>query len=75
MQLATIIQSAPAPMPIPASLIKIERAGTRVLPSSPLHGSFWQLTLNGTVVGWATSYNVAEAKRQRLEAARESQYA
>lgn len=70
MHLVTSTPAIPAPRPMPASPIKLERAGTRVLPSSPAQGGFWQLTLDGTVVGWATSYSAAQAKRQRLERAR-----
>lgn len=51
--------------------IQIQPAGRRVLPSEPLRGNFWQLTLGGTVLGWATSYEAAEAKRKRLERARQ----
>ena len=35
-------------------------------------GSFWRLTLGGTVVGWATCYQNAVAKRERYERARAS---
>lgn len=56
----------------PRNPIKIERAGRRVLPSSPLHSGFWQLTLDGTVIGWATSHEAAEAKARRLERARQA---
>ncbi len=52
--------------------IVIQPAGKRVLPSEPDHGGFWQLTLSGRVIGWATSYNKALAKADRLEAARKS---
>jgi len=67
------MQTNTAATPAPATItgrIQIERAGRRVLPSSPLHGSFWQLVLDGTVVGWATSHEAAEAKARRLERAR-----
>lgn len=50
--------------------ITIQSAGRRVLPSQPGRGNFWQLSLGGTVVGWATSYEAAEAKRRRFEHAR-----
>tara|TARA_Y100000114_G_C11502258_1_gene205008 strand:+ start:49 stop:231 length:183 start_codon:yes stop_codon:yes gene_type:complete len=35
-------------------------------------GSFWRLTLGGTVVGWANGYQNAVAKRERYERARAS---
>ncbi|MGM8935104.1 hypothetical protein ACS8E9_09505 [Pseudomonas neustonica] len=50
--------------------ITIQCAGRRVLPSQTGRGNFWQLTMGATVVGWATSYEAAEAKRRRYELAR-----
>ncbi|SDS19483.1 hypothetical protein SAMN05216421_1077 [Halopseudomonas xinjiangensis] len=58
-------------MPMHTTIV-IKPAGRRVLPSEPDDRGFWQLTLGGTVVGWATSYSNALAKAERLEQARQA---
>lgn len=42
--------------------IQIRPAGRRVLSKT----NFWQLTHNGRVIGWASSYPAAQAKASAL---------
>ncbi|WP_425221739.1 hypothetical protein [Pseudomonas sp.] len=49
--------------------IVIEKAGRRVLPSSPQNGDFFHLRMGSAIVGWATTPALANAKKTRLERA------